>query len=183
MPESPSPFLQRRTPRLRDYDYAQEGAYFVTICTHNHGYLFGKVVDEKMQLNVWGQIAESCWQAISNHFPHVELDVYVIMPNHMHGIVFIMDRPSGASSTADEPYTPERYGKPIAGSLSTIVRSYKSVVTRQINALRGNSDRKIWQGRYYDHIIRNETALDKIRGYIIHNPAKWEVDKLYAGEG
>ena len=81
----------RRSVRLENYDYRQEGVYFTTICTHQHGQLFGEIVQMKMHLNEYGQIALSCWEAIPSHFPHVELDMFVIMPNHMHGIVLIVD--------------------------------------------------------------------------------------------
>ena len=189
MPEKP--FLQRKSPRLRGYDYSQEGAYFVTICTAGRTHLFGKIVDGVTVLNTLGQIAESGWAEIPTHFPQVELDLYVIMPNHVHGIVFIVDAPGDTkmmrtvgtrhASSLRQPLPKQwRPNGVKSGSLGAIVGSYKSATTKRIKRLGDTSETLVWQGRYYDHIIRNEQSLNKIREYILYNPARWPEDTLYS---
>ena len=161
----------RHTIRLREYDYRSSGAYFVTICVKNHACVFGKVYGGKMHLNELGQITHDCWECIPAHFPQVSLDAFVIMPNHMHGIIIIdqdMDGDAGKSF--------ETFGRPAAGSLSTIVRSYKAAVTR--NARRAGFSFE-WQSRFYEHVIKNSHAFRNIRQYILNNPAKWGWDRFY----
>jgi REP element-mobilizing transposase RayT len=159
--------------RLSDYDYRQPGAYFVTLVTHERECLFGNIRDGAMECNPYGDIARTCWQAIPEHFPRVECDVFVIMPNHVHGIVWL----KGDPDPAGDP--PERqFGRPIAGSLSTIIRVYKSVVTRAINERRETPGGKVWQTRFHDHIIRNERELVAIQEYIMNNPARWSEDRI-----
>ena len=186
---------RRRSIRLKGYDYAQAGAYFVTLCTQDRLCLFGEVVDGEMRLNAWGEIARQCWADIPSHFPRVELDTFVIMPNHMHGIIILMkDTMVGARHAVPQrdtahqrhvvpqPQPPyigqrERFGQPVAGSLATIMRSYKSAVTKRLNALRGTAGTPVWQRNYYEHIIRNDRALIAIREYILNNPIQWAVDR------
>ncbi|RMF23817.1 MAG: transposase, partial [Bacteroidetes bacterium] len=136
----------RRSIRLKGYDYTQPGAYFITICTHRRAPLFGRVVDGAMVLNEYGEAAQACWDEIPTHFPHVELDAYVVMPNHIHGILWITDvgarhavpQQHAVPQHAVPPHGPiEQFGKPVPGSIPTIVRSFKSAVTRRINILRG----------------------------------------------
>src|SRR5687768_7972257 len=144
---------QRHSPRLKGYDYTQPGAYFVTACTYNRTSIFGNVSEGEMQLSTLGCVAESCWQDIPSHFPNILLDEFVVMPNHIHGIVFIEDAVTvgtrHAVSLPSQPtYAPESFANPVAGSLSTIVRSYKSAVTNQINRIRQTSE-AIWQSRFH----------------------------------
>ncbi|MEM1252673.1 MAG: transposase [Cyanobacteria bacterium P01_H01_bin.21] len=161
--------------RLRGYDYASQGAYFVTICTYRRTCLFGEIIDEKMQLNQFGQIAEDCWQQIPKHFSNVDLDEFIVMPNHLHGIIIIE-----YSVTQKQPGTTERFGNMMQpGALSTIVRSFKSATTRQINILRAGPKSPVWQRNYYDHIIRNAISYGRIKYYIRHNPLSWQVDQLH----
>ena len=176
----------RRSIRLKGYDYTQPGAYFVTICTHERTCLFGEVVDGVMVLNAYGRIAQACWESIPDHFPHVQLDAVVIMPNHMHGIIWIVDDDGnttcgGGRGTARRAptttTTTERFGAPVPGSLPTIIRSFKSAVTKHINAHRGTPGAPVWQRNYYEHIIRNEQALNAIRRYIAENPLRWHLDR------
>lgn len=153
---------RRRSIRLRGYDYAQPGAYFVTLVTRDRACVFGEVVDGQMRLNACGATVRACWEDIPTHFPRVQLDAFVIMPNHIHGVLRILDQPSpmepvGARHAVPLPHavpppdaaTPratglagdagpraERFGRPVAGSLPTIVRSFKSATTRRINGLR-----------------------------------------------
>ena len=150
---------QRKSPRLQGYDYAQSGAYFVTICTHQRQNIFGDIINGTMVLSDLGQIASLRWESIPQHYPDLELDAFVIMPNHIHGIVCIMD---GKFHTV----------------LGRVINAYKGAVTAQIRQ-QSASDMVIWQSRYHDHIIRNEIDLNRIREYISHNPSKWEEDSLY----
>jgi putative transposase len=173
----------RRSIRLPDHDYTSPGACFVTICVRGGECLLGEVVDDEMQLNEWGQIAWDCWQAIPEHFDHVEPDAFVIMPNHVHGIIVISDR-VGAQHAAPLPAplpatVPQLRTNVEPGSLGAIVRSYKSAVTKRINQLRDRPGTPFWQRNYWEHIIRNEASLNRIRGYIENNPARWAEDRLH----
>lgn len=172
---------QRKSPRLQGYDYTQAGAYFVTVCTHQRANLFGNITaDGVMHLSDEGQIARSCWDAIPQHFPTIELDAFVVMPNHVHGIL-VFGIPSGGHGGAVSlrpTDNGEAFGKPVKNSLSTVIRSYKSIVTRTIRQML-DIEIVVWQGRFYDHIIRSEASLNHIRQYIESNPAQWHKDQLY----
>lgn len=162
---------QRKSPRLQGYDYGQSGAYFVTLCTHLREHLFGAIKEGEMTLSEYGKIAGSLWQGIPDHYPDVELDAFVVMPNHVHGIVVIVplnDSPSRTGHALSLRKSP---------SLSNIVGSYKSAVSREIRSYQ--PDVTVWQSRFHDHIIRNESSLNHIRSYIIHNPQLWEKDTFY----
>jgi putative transposase len=166
----------RRSIRLTDYDYSQEGAYFVTICAHSHKCLFGKIVDGVMRLNRFGNVVNKCWLEIPHHFPNMEIDTFIIMPNHFHGIVAIVDNRRGTACRAPTKMI-ERFGKPTTCSLPTIVRSFKSAATKRINVVRGTPGARLWQSNYYEHVIRNETDLNDIRQYLLDNPVKWDMDE------
>ncbi len=172
--------------RLPNRNYAANGSYFITICTKNRDHYFGNVVSGQVHLSVIGKIAQRFWVDIPNHFDYTYIDAYVIMPNHVHGIV-VIDRPENVetlhcnvSTQNDAPWdiTQRQFMSNISpkpGSLGAIARSYKSVVTRWC---RENSHNHFaWQSRFYDHIIRADGSLDRIREYIINNPTKWEEDK------
>jgi REP element-mobilizing transposase RayT len=148
------------------------GAYFVTICTRERECLFGHVVNGEMRLNDAGEIARRCWEDIPDHFPLAELDAFVIMPNHVHGIIVVPGK-----GTACRALTSEQFGKPAVGSVPTIVRSYKSSVTRHMNLLRGAPGTPLWLRNYYEHIVRSEAELMAIREYILANPARWDEDE------
>jgi putative transposase len=163
---------RRRSVRLKRYDYAEPGAYFVTVCTRDRVCLFGHVVNGEMHLNDAGQIAQRCWEEIPHHFPLVELDAFVIMPNHAHGVIVVPGR-----GTACRAPTSEQFGKPSVGSVPTIVRSYKSSVTRGINLVRGAPGTPVWQRNYYEHVVRNKAELAAIREYMQANPARWDDDE------
>ena len=165
----------RRSIRLRGYDYTQAGAYFVTACTYARDCLFGQIVGGEMRLSAHGAIALECWQAIPQHCPHADLDAFVVMPNHMHGILMLAD---DAARSAHPP-AQERFGRPVAGSLPTIMRLYKAVVTRRINELRNTSGAPVWQRNYYEHIVRDQASLGRIRAYIANNPLRWGIDRLH----
>ena len=170
----------RRSIRLKGYDYTRAGAYFITICVKDKYCLFGKIMNGKMKLNELGQVTETCWIEIPNHFPNTNLDEFVIMPNHVHGIIVLRDTVGERHAVhlryGDQSKKIEQFGKPVPSSIPTIIRSFKSAVTRHINILRQSPGTPVWQRDYYEHIIRNETALNQIRQYIIHNPFRWKTD-------
>ncbi len=170
----------RRSIRLRGYDYTQPGAYFVTICTHNREPLFGQVEDGRMALNAFGRIVWEEWFRTAQVRPYVELfeDEFVVMPNHIHGIIWIVGKPVGATRRV-APTDGHPRG-PAPGSLGAIIVQFKSIVTKRINALRGTPGVPVWQRNYYEHIIRNERALRAIRRYIIENPRRWHLDRYNA---
>ncbi|HAO99202.1 MAG TPA: transposase [Fibrobacteres bacterium] len=170
----------RQTTRLRGYDYASPGTYFVTLNAQNRLHLFGEIVNGSVQLNMYGKLAFDCWEQIPTHFPYVHLDEFIIMPNHVHGILQILKDPIesvGTRHAVSRRDPKELFGNPISGALSTIIRSFKSETTRKINLLRGSPGEIVWQRRFHDHIIRNDTALNNIREYILKNPAKWQWDR------
>jgi len=165
---------QRHSIRLSGYDYAQPGAYFVTICTQDRIHLFGEIIDHDMHLNVAGLAAETAWAAIPAHFQRVRLDAFVVMPNHVHGIIFILPTTAVSSDGRDRadhtvgathasPLPPQRPIGPPRCSVGAIVGSYKSAVTRRINRLNGTPTRAVWQRNYYERIIRDYPALKQIR--------------------
>jgi putative transposase len=157
----------RRSIRLPEYDYTQTGAYFVTVVTYGRDCLFGAVVDGEMQLNDFGKITDKCWRAIPEHFPSVELGAYVIMPNHVHGIIII----SAVGARHASPLPPNG---PAPHSLGAIVGSFKSAVTKRIG--REYNAIGIWQRNYYEHIIRNDHDLQRITDYIHANLLRWNDD-------
>ncbi|WP_419660135.1 hypothetical protein Dvar_04820 [Desulfosarcina variabilis str. Montpellier] len=168
---------KRRSIRLSGYDYASKGAYFITICTHQHFCLFGDIINGQMQLNDIGRIVADEWLQTAVIRMEIQLDEWVVMPNHFHGIVCMRSR-RGTARRAPTP-TRERFGRPIAGSVPTIVRAFKSAVTRRINTMRDTTGAKVWQRNYREHIIRSEPELNGLREYIQNNPARWTLDRLY----
>ena len=183
---------QRRSIRLPGYDYTSPGFYFVTFCVHGGECVLGEVVDGEMRLSEWGQVASRYWMRIPDHFQHVQLDAWVVMPNHMHGIIVITRK--GEASPANDPSThnltldparPQdtahaRDASPLQrGSLGAIVGNFKSVMTRRINRLRGMPGTPFWQRNYWEHIIRDDDPLNRIREYIRDNPKRWDEDQLH----
>ncbi|MHB0877027.1 MAG: transposase [Anaerolineae bacterium] len=242
----------RRSTRLPGYDYTQAGAYFITMVTRERECLFGDVVEGSMQLSAWGEVALACWRAIPCHMPSTRLDAVVVMPNHVHGVLWIVDESDGvdavdaaaamavgAQHAAPSPYdgapspspapssdprtpAPPRAASPpvptqegpqergqqraqeraqvqqraqtheraqhaaplpisaamrvTAGSLGAVVRSYKAAVARQINADRDASGDPVWQRNYYEHVVRDEPSLDRVRRYVEENPRRWASD-------
>lgn len=178
----------RRSIRLPNYDYTQIGAYYITIVTHNREMVFGEVIDGEMELSNLGQIAQREWERLSKRFKHIELGAFVVMPDHVHGIIIIRSGEVTADSAIqDNPQTPrraptgaianiEQFGKPVSGSIPTIVRSYKSAVALRINYARPGNSTPVWQRNYYEHVIRNERDMQSKWNYIESNPANWEND-------
>jgi len=172
----------RRSVRLKGYDYAQEGAYFVTILIKDRECLCGEAVNGEIHLSKIGQVVRDCWEEIPHHFPNVEIDGYVVMPNHIHGIIVISDVGARHASPLQKHPTPagtEKIVRPTGVkkcSVGAIVGSFKSAATKLINELRHTPEFPIWHRNYYEHIIRNEESLNKIREYIIQNPLRWKYD-------
>jgi putative transposase len=175
---------RRRSVRLKEYDYSQTGAYFVTICTQNRECLLGEITDGEMKLNNAGRIVQLAWDKLPRRYLETELDAYVIMPNHLHGIVILHSESVGArSSRPDESKTvgagsscPNKGRENRAPTLGTIVAYFKYQTTTQINAIRNVGIQKFWQRNYYEHVIRNEADLAEVREYILNNPARWNED-------
>ncbi len=167
----------RRSIRLKGYDYAQPGAYFITICTQHRACLFGEVVDGEMRLNDYGKIVEFTWHDLVNHISGIMLDAFVVMPNHVHGIVIITDGPGVVGAGSEPAPTTPATAHTARHGLPEIVRQFKTFSARRINALRGTPGVSVWQRNYYEHIIRNDEALERIRRYILENPARWMRDR------
>lgn len=223
----------RRSIRLKGYDYSSPGAYFITICTHHRQCLFGEIVDGEMRLNPFGQLVRSHWLKLPHHHAHVELDAWIVMPNHIHGILILNDpdrdvslggrgtalgqdledatddcnpnaTPNSAGNQSNFLYArshegvafgreslsspsdglpnavplPPRLG---VGTVGAIVLNFKSVTTRSFNRIQRSPGNAIWQRNYYEHIIRSEESLCRIRQYIYDNPLVWQQDQLHPG--
>jgi putative transposase len=160
---------RRKQIRLREYDYSLPGAYFVTICTKDRRRLFGGIVDGRMVCNEYGAIVHSCWDDIPVHYPLVQTDELMVMPNHIHGII-IIDEPVGAIHKLPLPCTrAERRGM----LLPKILGRFKMNSVKRINIIRNTPRASVWQRGYYDHIIRSGKSLNRIRDYISTNPEQW----------
>jgi len=188
----------RRSIRLPGYDYTQSGMYFVTLCTHDRGRLFGEIIDEQMHLNAWGQIVTAEWERTPQVRPYITLDAYVVMPNHLHGIIIINDtgasvvgasgpdaptaahKPSTAPPDAPTQTPPNANPKgPAKGSIGAIIAQFKRQTTVAINRQRDTPAAPVWQRNYYEHIIRDENSFNTVRLYVETNPAQWIEDSLY----
>ena len=181
--------------RLKDYDYSLNGAYFVTLCTKNSTHLFGSIVDQKLIPNRQAEIVTECWLDLPAHYTNCVLDKFIIMPNHVHGIIIIDNEIAETGlklnntivetdlkpdkvvvETGLKPVsTAGRVAKPY--SLSEIIRGFKTFSARKINEYQNTRGKAFWQSRFFDHIIRNREELKRIRQYIIENPLKWELEK------
>jgi putative transposase len=159
----------RRSVRLQGFDYSRPGAYFVTVCTQNRAPLFGGIVRGTMHLNRLGQIAADEWARTRLARPHVTAEAFVVMPDHVHGIILIAD---------DDVAAPRRGVQsgpagPASGSVGAIVGQFKSLVTKRINAVRQTPGAGVWQRGYYEHVIGDEASMNRICRYIAENPARW----------
>ncbi|MCC6728750.1 MAG: transposase [Chthonomonadales bacterium] len=167
----------RRSIRLKGYDYVQAGAYFVTICAQNQAFLFGAVVNSEMRLNEAGRMIQSVWDAIPAFYPGVGIDEFVVMPNHVHGIVVLV-----GATPCGRPDSGQPQGVAPTLSLPDVVHRFKTMTTkRYADGVKQSSwppfrDR-LWQRNYYEHIIRDEESLDRIRQYIFGNPQRWSFDR------
>jgi putative transposase len=190
MPSNP-PRLHRKSIRLKGYDYSLPSAYFFTICTHNRECILGEIVvgagskpalnppdhepasRDQIVLNKFGWIVKFAWDDLVNHNLCIELDQFVIMPNHVHGIIHILDVGVGSEPRAGlEPAPTNKKQIP----LSEIIRQFKTFSARQINILRNTPTVPVWQRNYYEHIIRDDEELNRIRLYIESNPSNWDRD-------
>lgn len=170
---------KRKSIRLKEFDYSNTGWYYVTICSYEKQKVFGNIIKGKMELNKLGKIVEEEWLKTKKIRNNVDLDDYVIMPNHVHGIIIIESRGELNSPRSEGVmhYAPTNTFKSPSQSLGSIVRGFKSAVTKQIR-IAGVINFK-WQRNYYDHIIRNDKDLHRIRTYIQNNPLKWELDDYF----
>ena len=163
---------RRRSTRLKDYDYSLSGAYFVTIVTQNRSCVFGDVDAEEMKLNPAGEMVDQIWHSLPSRFPSVIPDAFIVMPNHVHGVL-VINQPINPHSPAEPHAVPK---------LGGIISAFKSKTT--VEYTRGVNQhgwppfpRRLWQRNYYDRIIRNERELTLIRRYIAENPLKWHLDR------
>jgi putative transposase len=185
----------RRSVRREGYDYRDGGMYYVTICTNNRELMFGEIRNGIMGLNEWGCIVADELQKTSILRPYVALDTWIIMPIHVHVILYLED-PMYLQKTSRDGRGVARYAPttsaptdennhiigPAAGSLGAIIRSFKSAVTKHINDLRDAPGDPVWQRNFYERIIRKPDELDRIRSYILQNPRNWLTDDEYANE-
>jgi len=196
----------RRSIRLKGYDYTQAGVYFVTIVTQNRACLFGDIVAGEVRLNAFGQAVAETWLWLATQYGYVELDEWVVMPNHLHGIVVITETGDGCptdgggvgggSRTAPTVIGATGGGGGVRGGsrtaptviastapmvkrkpLGRLIGAFKTVSTKRINEYRGTPGVVVWQRNYYEHIIRDERSLNRIREYIAANPLRWHLDR------
>ena len=160
----------RRSIRLPGYDYAQAGAYYVTIVVHGRECILGEIVNGEMRLNQFGQIVQRAWFDLPKHYPHIQLGSFCIMPNHVHTVIIIVPGPTDQSAPT------ERH------ALSEIVRAFKSFSARRINEIRKTPGIPVWQRNYYEHIIRNDEEHNRIHLYIEANSANWKDDNENPGK-
>ncbi len=170
----------RRNLRLKGYDYRQNGAYFVTICTYQRSCLLGAVKNGVMILNAWGRIVQDEWRRTERVRSNVQLDDFVIMPNHLHCILLIVD---DAPTSATSALSNARAGGNAPGSLGQIIGHFKSIVTKRVRKSGASTSIPVWQRNYYEHVIRTESDLQRIREYIIANPARWDDDDYFVDNG
>jgi len=173
--------------RLKNWDYSSPGYYFITICTKNRECLFGEIVNGKIVPNKYGEILENCWNDLPNHYPNLKLDQFVVMPNHVHGIIIIeynnntIDYQGVPVETGLKPVSTGTPGTPGTSvkthGLFEFIRALKTFSARRINEHRQTPGTSVWQTRFHDHIIRDDDELNRIRKYIIENPSNWKMDE------
>jgi REP element-mobilizing transposase RayT len=178
---------RRRSIRREGYDYSLPGAYFVTLISYGRMCLFGEIKDGELRQSDIGKLVYDCWLGITDHFDNTKLDEYVIMPNHLHGIIIILDPYGKGEASLDKPTigsamisgdaSPLQPKGTQPGSIGAIIQNFKSVTTRKVNRLHFEPGYKIWQKNYYERIIRNEGELNATRRYILDNPLNWEQDQ------
>jgi REP element-mobilizing transposase RayT len=172
---------------MEGYDYSLPGAYFVTLLSYRRACLFGQIKEEIFRQSDIGKLINDCWLRIPNYFNDIGLDDYVLMPNHLHGIILIHESVGKGEAFADLVSTilrivsanasPQRPKGTQPGSLGAIIQNFKSISTRMVNKKYFESGNKLWQRNYHERIIRNDRELNAIRQYIRDNPLNWELDK------
>lgn len=175
---------QRKSIKLKDYDYSQEGGYFITICTENRKMLFGDVIEDKMILNNLGQVVKQTIEETSKIRPNIQIDIYQIMPNHVHMIIVILNRRGVLHTPAlrelEGLYQKGEFNSPLQSpsqTIGSIIRGIKSMATGQIRILMNNPQLPIWQRNYFEHVIRDEKDFNMISEYIMNNPLLWDRDR------
>jgi len=204
--------MDRKSIRLKDYDYSQPGLYFITICIFNRELILGKIVDQglesaEMRLSQEGIAVEKTWNQLTEHIKHIKLHEFIIMPNHIHGIIEILDDPEEGANSAGtnfvgtnfvgtnfvraiqespqrkmpQPTTPQQMNikQRRKMKLSKIIGKFKMLSAKSINIIRENGGGAVWQRNYYEHIIKDEDSYRKISEYIKNNPILWDKDDLY----
>jgi putative transposase len=166
-------FERKSSPRLKGFDYSQPGGYFVPICTAQRVCLFGEIIEGQMVLNPLGEIVLHAWMTLPTHYSHVKLDEIIVMPNHIHGIVMLLEdrRDRFRNLSLRGLHQQKRHG------LSEIIRGFKTWSARRINQIQNTPGTPVWQRSFYDHIIRDDDDLNRIRSYIIENPLTWNQDR------
>ena len=172
---------RRKPTRLTGYDYSSYGGYFVTICSHEKRCLFGKVLNDAVVLSALGRLVNEHWLAIPRHYPHISLDQYIVMPNHLHGILMIVQETGGSSASPTHGMQASVQGgssiKSRMQPITRVIGDFKSGVTREFRKSNPTWQGQIWQRGFYDRVIRDERDLHEIREYIVFNPLKWELDR------
>ena len=171
----------RHSTRLKGYDYSREGLYFITVCIQNRECLLGEISNGEMILNEYGETVQKVWNELPRHYMNIQLGEFIVMPNHIHGIIIINNddnNDGGGNVGAGFKLAPTATATKKHG-LPEIVRALKTFSAKQINKIRNTAGEKVWQRNYYEHIIRNANAHHKIAAYILDNPAKWLNDKFY----
>lgn len=178
MPYNPEKH-HRRSIRLKGYDYSQPGVYFVTLCIHRRECLLGEIIEGVMQLSAAGLIVKKEWLRNALVRRNVELDAFVIMPNHLHGLIILTDNPKIVPHRLNCIEGCDQISRPkglVSGSLGAIIGQFKSLSGKRINRIRKSPGVAVWQRDFHDHIIRHEVALENIRQYIVKNPQRWAND-------
>ena len=167
---------ERKHIRLKDWDYSSEGVYFLTICCRERQPFFGKIINNEMICSEIGSIASQYWLEIPQHFPHVRLDDFVIMPNHIHGILILDYLMVGTRHGVSLQHA-NQFSRPLKNSVSVIINQYKSSVKRWCT--KNGFIHFTWQSRFYDQILHNEDSVARVRDYIFNNPKNWNSDELW----
>jgi putative transposase len=176
---------ERRSIRIQKFDYGRPGYYFVTICVQYHQCVFGEIIDGCMHLNDMGLLVQPLWERLPRRFSTVRLDAFVIMPNHVHGIIELIDLPPAEKPPLNSRI-PQRFraslqqaaDRKVRPVLGAIVRDFKGAATYEIH--KKGVVEFAWLRNYYESVIRDEKSLEEIRNYIINNPKTWTKDKLYS---
>ncbi|MFA5103771.1 MAG: transposase [Candidatus Margulisiibacteriota bacterium] len=166
----------RKSIRLANYVYSRNGYYFVTVCTQKHRDVFGYVLNNKIILNEFGKIVEKCWHDLPNHYKNVKLGAFVIMPDHIHGIIIINNADNFVGAGFKPAPTSSNAPSKLHG-LSEIIRGFKTFSAKRINEFRNIRGFPVWQRNYFEHVIRNECELGKIRMYINTNVVKHKLKR------
>ncbi|MBD2269503.1 transposase [Anabaena sp. FACHB-1391] len=187
---------KRQSIRLKGYDYSQSGLYFITICCYQRECLFGNIINSQIILNNFGQLIKEEWLKSAEIREEIEFDDFIIMPNHFHGIVIINQEINSDFMKNDVDFQDNNVGangrSPLRQiqlsrtkismkpkSISSLIAGFKSATTKKINIIRNTPQNPVWQRNYYDHIIRNDESLARIREYVQNNPLSWENDQLH----